>query len=156
MNALPIGELTCSDLVLVTVLVIEYGSLDQREDGVMIPGAYFPVPYLWLPLTSTPQAALNNVSYSVPCGRAVGGGSVVNAMFFHRSDASFYDICEKLGARGWAWRHMLKYFKKSETFSRPNTHYAEEHNITWDDAFHGFDGPVQASYAPYDYPGSGK
>ncbi|KAF2627624.1 GMC oxidoreductase [Macroventuria anomochaeta] len=138
----------------VKVLVIEYGPLDQREDGVMVPGAYFPVPYLWLPLMSTPQAALNGTSYSVPCGRAVGGGSVVNAMFFHRSDASFYDTCDALGARGWSWTSMLPYFKKSETFSRPDQNYAAEHNITWDDTVHGFDGPVQASYAPYDYPGS--
>ena len=31
-----------------------------------------------------------------------------------------------------------------------------KHNITWEDAVHGFNGPVKASYAPYDYPGSGK
>lgn len=138
------------------MLVIEYGPLDQREDGVMVPGAYFPVPYLWLPLISTPQAALNGTTYSVPCGRAVGGGSVVNAMFFHRSDASFYDTCDTLGARGWSWQDLLPYFKKSEFFNRPDRGYAAEHNITWDDAVHGLDGPVQASYAPYDYPGGGK
>ncbi|KAH6643036.1 choline dehydrogenase-like protein [Boeremia exigua] len=138
----------------VTVLVIEYGPLDQREDGVMVPGAYFPVPYLWLPLMSTPQAALEGTSYGVPCGRVVGGGSVVNAMFFHRSDASFYDTCEMLGAQGWSWEDMLPYFKKSETFSRPDLQYAADHNITWEDSAHGFNGPVQTSYAPYDYPGS--
>lgn len=120
----------------------------------MIPGAYFPVPYLWIPLVSIPQVALGNTSYSVPCGRAVGGGSVVNAMFFHRSDTSFYDTCEALGARGWAWKDLLPYFKKSENFSRPKHQYAADYNITWDDAVHGFNGPVQVSYAPYDYPGS--
>ncbi|KAJ8107527.1 hypothetical protein OPT61_g8803 [Boeremia exigua] len=139
----------------VTVLVIEYGPLDKGEDGVMVPGAYFPVPYLWLPLMSVPQTALDNKSYSVPCGRAVGGGSVVNAMFFHRSDASFYDTCDSLGAHGWSWKDLLPYFKKSETFQRPDLQYAAEHNITWDDAVRGSGGPVHASYAPYDYPGSG-
>lgn len=61
---------------------------------------------------STPQNALNGTSYSVPCGRVVGGGSVVNAMFFHRSDASFYNTCDDLGARGWSWESLLPYFKK--------------------------------------------
>jgi choline dehydrogenase-like flavoprotein len=82
----------------------------------MIPGAYFPVPYLWLPLESTPQRALGGTSYSVPCGRAVGGGSIVNAMFFRRSDASFYDTCDALGASGWSWANMLPYFKKVTSY----------------------------------------
>ncbi|KAH7079975.1 choline dehydrogenase-like protein [Paraphoma chrysanthemicola] len=137
-----------------TVLVIEYGPFDQREDGVMIPGAYFPVPYLWLPLLSSPQVALQGTSYGVPCGRAVGGGSVVNAMFFHRSDALLYDAWHELGAIGWTWKDMLPYFKKSETFHPPNAEYAINHNITWDETVRGVDGPVQTSYAPYDYPGS--
>lgn len=78
----------------------------------MIPGAYFPVPYLWLPLMSTPQAALGGTAYSVPCGRVVGGGSVVNAMFFHRADAELYDAWQELGATGWSWNDLLPYFKK--------------------------------------------
>ncbi|KAF2846944.1 GMC oxidoreductase [Plenodomus tracheiphilus IPT5] len=138
----------------VNVLVIEYGPFDQKEDGVMVPGAYFPVPYLWLPLLSTPQAALGGTSYSVPCGRVVGGGSVVNAMFFHRSDAELYNAWDELGATGWSWTDLLPYFKKSETFSPPLASYAAERNITWDESVHGFAGPVQASYAPYDYPAS--
>ena len=77
-------------------------------------------------------------------------------MFFHRSVASFYDMCDMLGAREWFWRDLLPYFRKSETFNRPGRQYAAKHNITWDDAVHGFNGPVQANYAPYDYPGSGK
>jgi choline dehydrogenase-like flavoprotein len=77
-------------------------------------------------------------------------------MFFHRSDASFYDTCDALGAHGWSWNNLMPYFKKSETFTRPDPLYAAERNITWIDAVHGFSGPVQASYAPYDYPGSGK
>lgn len=37
----------------------------------MIPGSYFPVPYLWLPLNSVPQTALGGTVYNVPCGRVV-------------------------------------------------------------------------------------
>ncbi|KAF2200642.1 choline dehydrogenase-like protein [Delitschia confertaspora ATCC 74209] len=138
----------------VSVLVIEYGPFDQKEDGVLVPGAYFPVPYLWLPLFSTPQTALNNTVYGVPCGRAVGGGSAVNAMFFHRSSAAEYDAWDDLGADGWDWDGLLPYFKKSETFHPPDAAYAKDRNITYDLSAHGTSGPVQASYPPYDYPGS--
>lgn len=78
----------------------------------MVPGSYFPVPYLWLPLLSTPQTALDNVMYGVPCGRVVGGGSVVNAMFFHRSSAVDYDAWTQLGATGWGWTDLFPYFTK--------------------------------------------
>jgi choline dehydrogenase len=78
----------------------------------MIPGAYFPVPYLWLPLLSTPQTALGGTSYGVPCGRVVGGGSVVNAMFWHRSDDALYQAWVELGATGWSWAELFPYFKK--------------------------------------------
>jgi choline dehydrogenase-like flavoprotein len=84
----------------------------------MIPGAYFPVPYLWLPLMSIPQTALGDKSYGVPCGRVVGGGSVVNAMFFHRSDAELYNAWEELGATGWGWSNLLPYFKKVHDLPR--------------------------------------
>ena len=97
----------------------------------MVPGAHFPVLYLWLPLVSTPQVALGNTSYGVLCGYVVGGGSVVNAMFFHRPDANFYDTCEALGARGSAWKDWLPFFKKSENFSQPKHQYAADYNITW-------------------------
>ena len=40
-------------------------------------------------------------------------------------------------------------------FTPPDANYATARNITWDETVRGFDGPVQASYAPYDYPGSG-
>jgi choline dehydrogenase len=45
---------------------------------------------------------------------------------------------------------------ESETFSAPDAVYARSHNITWDSSVHGSGGPVQASHAPYDYPGSGE
>jgi choline dehydrogenase len=92
--------------------VIEYGSFDFGEDGVLVPGAYFPVPYLWLPLISTPQTALNNQVYGVTTGRGVGGGSMANAMFFHRASRDEYNSWGQAGALGWTWDWLLPYFKK--------------------------------------------
>jgi choline dehydrogenase len=48
----------------------------------------------------------------------IGGGSVVNAMFFHRSDAELYNAWEELGATGWGWADLLPYFKKVPILSR--------------------------------------
>lgn len=94
------------------MLVVEYGPFDKGEDSVLVPGDYFPVPYLWLPFESTPQRALNNAVYTVPCGRVVGGGSAVNAMFFHRASAVDYHAWDELGATGWSWDDLFPYFKK--------------------------------------------
>lgn len=70
------------------------------------------MPYLWLPLLSTPQSALNNQVYGVTCARVVGGGSTINAMFFHRGGAAEYNTWGALGATGWTWNGLLPYFKK--------------------------------------------
>jgi len=97
---------------VVTVLVIEAGPFDRGEDSVLIPGAFFPVPYLWLPLQSAPQKALNGRSFNVPVGRVVGGGSVVNGMVFFRGGREEYADWAKLGAKGWDWDSLFPYFIK--------------------------------------------
>jgi len=42
----------------------------------------------------------------------VGGGTVVNGMFFARGAAADYDAWEQLGNPGWGWDGLLSYFKK--------------------------------------------
>ncbi|KAF9872374.1 hypothetical protein CkaCkLH20_10201 [Colletotrichum karsti] len=138
----------------VNVLVIETGPFDKNEDSVLVPGAFFPVPYLWLPLDSAPQPALNNRSFSVPAGRVVGGGSVVNGMVFVRGGKVEYSNWVKLGAKGWGWDEMLPYFKKSENFTTPPQEFADAANISWVEEAHGRDGPVRASYPNYFFPGA--
>ncbi|KAH6720855.1 choline dehydrogenase-like protein [Leptodontidium sp. MPI-SDFR-AT-0119] len=153
-----IGGLTVADRLTedpnTSVLVIEYGPFDQGEDSVLVPGSYPPFQYFWPNIFSTPQRGLNGGPYFVPMGRVVGGGSTVNAGFFLRCPAVDYDSWEDLGNRGWGWEGLLPYFKKSETFARPEAAFAKKNNITWNDSAHGFKGPLQASYAPYDYQSS--
>ncbi|PKX89194.1 GMC family oxidoreductase [Aspergillus novofumigatus IBT 16806] len=138
----------------VNVLVIEAGPFDNDEDSVLVPGAYNSVPYLWNPLASVPQTALNNQSFDVPVGRVVGGGSVVNGMVFLRSGKQEYELWEELGATGWNWDAMLPYFKKSENFTAPDKDFARRGNISWVDDVHGNDGPVQISYPNFFFEGS--
>ncbi|KAF5012139.1 hypothetical protein FDECE_1788 [Fusarium decemcellulare] len=138
----------------INILVIEAGPFDNGEDGVMIPGAWDAARYLWQPLITEPQIALKNRTFQADCGRVVGGGSVVNAMVFLRGGKPEFAGWEELGAKGWNWDDMLPYFRKSENFSRPSDAYAAEANISWIESAHGNEGPVQASYPNYYFPGS--
>ncbi|KAL1636661.1 hypothetical protein SLS58_009715 [Diplodia intermedia] len=134
----------------VTVLVVEFGPLDSGDDSVTVPGlagdAYAPYSFN---LTSTPLRGLANQSFPVLAAAVVGGGSVVNGMFFDRGGAPDYDAWEALGNPGWGWDGLLPYFKKSETFTPNNDSFNEEWNLSYDLDVHGSDGPVQSSYPDF-------
>ncbi|KAK3686200.1 hypothetical protein B0T22DRAFT_467490 [Podospora appendiculata] len=138
----------------VKVLVIEAGQFDHNEDSVLIPGAYFPVPYLWLPLLSVPQTALNSKIFNIPAGRVVGGGSVVNAMVYVRPAKEELKTWADLGATGWDWDSLLPYYKKSENITAPDTSFMAAANFSFDPSVHGTGGPVQASYPNFYFQGA--
>ncbi|KAH6842438.1 GMC oxidoreductase-domain-containing protein [Chaetomium sp. MPI-CAGE-AT-0009] len=139
----------------VKVLVIEAGPFDRDDPSVLIPGAFFPVPYLWIPLPSTPQTALNGRSFNVPAGKVVGGGSVVNAMVFVRPQKEELRDWATLGAKGWDWDGLLPYYKKSENSTAPDPEFARRANFSYVDEVHGHSGPVQVSFPNFYYPASG-
>jgi choline dehydrogenase len=95
------------------VLVIEYGPLDKQEPSVLVPGLLnlSSSPYLF-DLTSVPQRELNNGEFKVPAAGVVGGGTVVNGMFFDRGSSADYDAWEDIGSPGWGWKDLYPYFKK--------------------------------------------
>ncbi|KAH4121641.1 hypothetical protein HBH70_110800 [Parastagonospora nodorum] len=136
-----------------TVLVLEYGPFDTHEPSVLVPGLLnlTSTPY-WFNLTSTAQPHLNNRTFQVTIAAAVGGGTVINGMFFHRGAEADYDAWEELGARGWGWSDLLPYFKGSETFTPPNASFAREWGIEWEEHLRGTQGPLQISYPPYQFP----
>jgi choline dehydrogenase len=141
----------------VTVLVIEAGPFDQGQQVILVPGAFDDgeIPYYWN-ITSEPQTALDNKTFTVPIGKAVGGGSVGNAMVFFRSAKGDYDSWEALGATSLGYDTLLPYFEKSENFTAPDQAFAKRANISWEYPIHGSTGPLQVSYPNYFYPGSGK
>lgn len=111
------------------MLVIEYGPLDQHEPAVIVPGLLnlTSSPYLFN-LTSIPQRGLKNRTFSVPAAAVVGGGTVVNGMFFDRGAAADYDAWRELGNPGWGWDDLLPYFKRVGLFNfndhnRQNKYY---------------------------------
>ncbi|KAL1306311.1 hypothetical protein AAFC00_004392 [Neodothiora populina] len=95
---------------------------------------------------------LYNREVSIPLGHVVGGGSLLNILLFDRGSKGDYNLWEKFGAKGWGWKDILPFFKKSETFTPPSAEQIAEWNITYDPKAHGYDGPVRSSYSPYYFP----
>ncbi|KIM21073.1 GMC oxidoreductase [Serendipita vermifera MAFF 305830] len=136
-----------------TVLVIERGLLDQREEAFWIPllAGQVPAKYLYN-MTSTPQIGSHNRTFRLQAGCVVGGGSAINGMFFDRGSAGDYNLWRDLGNSGWGWDDLLPYFKKSETFHPPDSATVEKFGITYDMSVHGTSGPIHASYPTFLYP----
>lgn len=96
-----------------TVLVIEAGNLDDQEGAVLVPGMAGGTGQKYMyNITSVPQPGMGGRDYPLLAAHVVGGGTVVNGMFFDRGSSSDYDLWEALGNPGWGWDGMLPYFKK--------------------------------------------
>ncbi|KIM21071.1 GMC oxidoreductase [Serendipita vermifera MAFF 305830] len=136
-----------------TVLVIESGQLDEREDAFLVPHSIGTAPPKYFyNLTSIPQSAGENRTFFVQAGCVVGGGSAVNGMFFDRGSAGDYNLWRDLGNPGWGWDDLLPYFKKSETFHPPDSATVEDFGVTYNMSVRGTSGPIHASYPPFLYP----
>lgn len=92
-------------------MLANHASSDDQDGGTSVPGLPVPDKYL-RNYESIPQPGLNDRTSPIYTGAVVGGGTVVNGMFFNRGSAGDYDAWEKLGNPGWSWRGLLPYFKK--------------------------------------------
>ncbi|KAF8173588.1 hypothetical protein K438DRAFT_1908982 [Mycena galopus ATCC 62051] len=122
-----------------TVLVVEYGTFDDNPGQI------------------EPSSAKNypQRTCTVYAAAVVGGGSTINGMLFERGSAEDYDNWEKLGNAGWGFSDLLPYFKKSTVFNTPiDPAVVADANITWDTTVYGTDGPIQATYPPWVWPGT--
>jgi choline dehydrogenase len=50
----------------------------------------------------------------IPRGKVLGGSSAINAMMWYRGHPADYDAWEASGAKGWAFKDVLPYFKRCE------------------------------------------
>lgn len=99
----------------VTVLLLEAGPIDKGEPWVQIPffaGQGVGSTYDWN-LMTVPQTYLDGKARALPQGRALGGGTVINAMLWNRGGIGDYDDWASLGNPGWGWLDMLPYFIKA-------------------------------------------
>jgi choline dehydrogenase len=115
-----------------SVLVLEYGGTDlgpliQMPSALSIPMNM--KRYNW-GFETEPEPHLDGRRLATPRGKVVGGSSSINGMVYVRGHARDFDTWEDLGAKGWAYKSVLPYFKRME-----NSHGGEE-------GWRGLDGPM--------------
>ncbi len=103
----------------ISVLLIEAGGSD-RSIFIQMPTA-LSIPmntkkYNWH-YESLPEPGLNGRRMHCPRGKVLGGSSSINGMVYVRGHAEDFDEWEALGAKNWAYRHCLPYFKKLEDWA---------------------------------------
>ena len=99
-----------------SVTLLEEGPSDWSP-YIRYPGTYYKTAqgsllkrYRWEP---TPGAGRDGTDTMVQAS-VLGGGSSVNAMVYIRGNPRDYDRWAEAGARGWSYRDVLPYFKRSE------------------------------------------
>jgi choline dehydrogenase len=118
-----------------SVLVLEFGGTDFGP-LIQMPAA-FSIPmnmksYDWGYRTE-PEPHLGGRRLATPRGKVIGGSSSINGMVFVRGHAEDFDRWEEAGAKGWAFKDVLPYFKRMET-----AHGGEE-------GWRGADGPLHVT-----------
>jgi len=108
------------------VLLIEAGRA-TRNFWTRLPVGYFRTIYdprfSWqFPLE--PEASTGHRRIDWPRGKALGGSSVINGLLYIRGQpADFDDWAAEHGARGWSYRELLPFFKRSEAYEGGESEY---------------------------------
>ena len=109
----------------VRVLLLEAGGPD-RNFWLRLPVGYFRTIY---------DARFSRVFDTEPCegtagrnvpwprGRILGGSSSINGLLYIRGQHGDFDEWAALGARGWDYRSVLPYFKRSERYEGGENEY---------------------------------
>ena len=132
--------------------MLEAGPIDDGESENVVPGLIghnIGGAYDWN-LSTVPQTYLDGQPRSIPQGRVLGGGTVLNGMLWNRGGQGDYDDWVALGNEGWSWDDLLPYFIKSETYTPvPSQELALQFSIEEYAAAHGYSGPVNVSFPKY-------
>jgi len=107
------------------VLLLEAGGKDSNP-WIHVPIGYFKTmhdPKLDWCFKTEQDPGLNNRKLEWPRGKVLGGSSSLNGLLYIRGQAKDFDHWEKLGNKGWSYREVLPYFKKSEDNERGASEY---------------------------------
>ncbi|KAL9080881.1 MAG: hypothetical protein Q9159_007488 [Coniocarpon cinnabarinum] len=121
----------------VTVLLLEAGHPDQGEQRITVPafqgsaGFFFGScgGYNWCDQTVA-QEYLQGRRVTIPQGKGLGGGTLINAMLWNRGDTQDYDDWAALGNEGWDFA---------------------TYGIGQDSSVHGFSGPQNVTFPRFKY-----
>jgi choline dehydrogenase len=116
-----------------TVLLLEAGPSDYKSPYIHITAGFFRLfddPRVnWVYYTE-PEPGTKDRRILYPRGRVLGGSGSINGVMQVRGQAEDFDDWAALGCRGWSYRDVLPYFKKSETY------------LPGDPAYRGKSGPL--------------
>jgi choline dehydrogenase len=125
-----------------SVLLLEYGGSD-RSLLIQMPAA-LSIPmnmprYNWF-FHTEPEPNLGGRRLHTPRGKVLGGSSSINGLVYVRGNPLDFERWASEGARGWAYRDVLPYFKRTERRDGGG------------DAYRGGEGKVDTRYGPLDNP----
>ncbi|RZF42117.1 hypothetical protein LSTR_LSTR006710 [Laodelphax striatellus] len=115
-----------------TVLLLEAGGDENvLSDLPMMYPALQKSPLDWEfktePMPGQACGAMKENRSSWPRGKVIGGSSVLNAMLYIRGNRNDYDRWAALGNKGWSYKDVLPYFKKSEDVRVPELMKSDYH-----------------------------
>jgi choline dehydrogenase-like flavoprotein len=65
---------------------------------------------------TVPEETTRNRVIAIPRGKGLGGSTLINGMIWVRGQPGDYDAWAEAGARGWAWRDVEPYFRRTECY----------------------------------------
>lgn len=124
------------------VLLLDAGSGD-RAASIKIPAGMISAiendKYNWK-YPAAPDPSRGGVEDKWSAGKAIGGGSAINGMFYTRGHRSDYDRWAQLGCAGWDYASVLPHYKNLERFEGGS------------DEFRGADGSQSVTLARHRLP----
>jgi choline dehydrogenase len=99
-----------------TVCVLEAGPPDINP-FIRIPAGFMKTlfnPSVTYQFHHEGSPGTNGRQIHVAQGRTLGGSSSINGMLYNRGQATAYDSWAQLGNRGWSYRDVLPYFRRTE------------------------------------------
>lgn len=128
-----------------SVTLLEAGHSDRsghfRDFFVHMPTALaFPMAsprYNW-GFLAEPEPILDGRRVTCPRGKGLGGSSSINGMVYVRGHPQDFEAWEKLGAKGWGYKHVLPYFRKAENWQLGDN-----------PPYRGSEGPLHVKFGDY-------
>lgn len=106
-----------------SICVIEAGGKDSHP-FIHLPAGFvktLSMPELMWSFASEPSPGSGNRSIRLPQGKLLGGSTSINGLVYNRGQAEDFDHWCEMGNKGWGYRDVLPYFRKSESWQgEPN------------------------------------
>ncbi|KAL4925455.1 GMC family oxidoreductase [Aspergillus undulatus] len=136
-----------SELSNLTVAVIEAGDSVYNNSDVTDVLGYslaFGTEIDWAYETEN-QTYAGGATQIIRAGKALGGTSAINGMSYTRAEDVQIDNWELVGNKGWNWKSLMPYYKKSEGFQVP-TEDQIAHGANYNANYHGQHGPLKVGW----------